>query len=73
MRFAVAIELELVEGAAQDEETMLDLFAATIGKQNAARSPLMLTVTDVDGEVESTYVVELVDDRDVRLTSNVLP
>ena len=73
MRFAVAIELELVEGAAQDEETMLDLFAGTIGRQNAARSPLRLTVHDNLGEPVATYVVELVDDRGVRLTSNVLP
>jgi hypothetical protein len=58
----VMIELEHVSGPEQDAETMLDALAATIGRDNSARSPLTLTTTDNDGERTAVYVVALVDD-----------
>jgi hypothetical protein len=42
------------------EDFVLDYFAATVGKQNGAKKPLRLTVTDNDGN-EAVYELELVD------------
>ena len=67
MQFTVTITLEHRSGPEQDVETMLDAFAATIGEQNTAKRPLVVTAgewDDATGDlVESTYIVKLVDDR----------
>jgi len=67
MKFQVWIELELVSGPAQDEETMVDAFCGTIGEQNGAKPPVYIVAgkwDDTTGElVESKYLVRLVDDR----------
>lgn len=64
MEFNVRIELEHVSGPRQDAETMLDAFAATIGRGNGAKRPLQLAASVSGGEEEDTsvYVVALVDD-----------
>ena len=65
IKFTVTVELAHVSGPEQDEETMLDYFAGTLGQQNAAKHPLHLTVPQ-DGGVEfggteSVYFVKQVD------------
>lgn len=62
MKFKIEIELEKVSGADQDQETMLDLLAYTIGKENGARRPVKLEVYDDNGMLASTYIVKSVDD-----------
>lgn len=61
MKFRVWVELERVSGPEQDVETMLDAFAGTIGRDNAAKPPLRVTTSS--GEEISVYEVKLVDDR----------
>lgn len=68
MKFKVWIELEHISGPERDAETMLDVFAATIGRQNTAKRPLVLEYGEWDDDagdvVPSVYEVKLVDDRD---------
>jgi hypothetical protein len=68
MKFKVEIELKHVSGPEQDEETMIDCLAGTIGHQNGATvKALKLVVADADGGPEfgggpeSVYQVWLVD------------
>ena len=61
MKFKVTIEVELLSGPEQDEETLIDYFAGTIGRDNGAKQPLWLQIGDGTGEVASTYVVKEVD------------
>jgi len=63
MKFKVTVELEHVSGPEQDEETMLDYFAGTIGKENGAKPPIYLSVgLQEDLETpESVYLVKLID------------
>ena len=66
MKFKVTIELEHLSGPAQDEETMIDFFAGTIGYANGAKEAVKLTVPDEQGGsefggVDSVYRVRMVD------------
>lgn len=62
MKFRVTIELEHVSGPEQDEETLIDWFAAAVGQQNGAKPPVTLTGGIADfGEAEWVYIVKLVD------------
>lgn len=49
------LTFKLAKGEPLDAETVLDFFAGTFGRQNAAKSPLTFSV------LESTYELELVD------------
>ena len=61
MKFNVTVHLEHISGPELDEETMLDAFAAAVGRDNAAQPPLTLIAQgDIDQD-ESTYVVSLID------------
>ena len=60
MKFTVTVNLEHVSGPEQDEDTLVDYFAGTIGRENGARPPLTLTVLE-GGLPVSTYVVALID------------
>jgi hypothetical protein len=61
MKFVAEITLEKVSGADQDDEVLIDWFCGTIGKQNASRRPLVLEISNGEGETISKYIVELVD------------
>jgi hypothetical protein len=64
MKFNVSVELDHVSGPTKDAETMLDCFAATVGRENGARSPLQLEWTEWtdDGEERTTvYEVKMID------------
>jgi hypothetical protein len=63
MKFPIYIELELIDGKEQDQDTLIDAFCAQIGKDNGAKPPLKLEIRDGWGDVESAYVVKLADDR----------
>jgi hypothetical protein len=67
VKITVTLELELVSGPEQDAETLVDAFAAKVGRENTAKPPLEITAgrwDDAAGDiVESVYVVKLVDDR----------
>lgn len=61
MKFVVEVELKHVSGPVLDEETMVDAFCGTVGRQNGASSPLRVVTYADDGENEVVYEVELVD------------
>lgn len=61
MKFRVQIELEKISGAEQNKDTLIDYFAGQIGRENAAKQPLQLTIYG-DGEVAAVYGVKSVDD-----------
>jgi hypothetical protein len=63
MKFTVYITLEKTDGIDQDEETMIDAFCGQIGKDNGARPYMEIEITDGYGEHESTYIVQMADDR----------
>jgi hypothetical protein len=63
VKFKVYIELERVDGPEQDEDTMLDAFCGTIGRDNGAREPLRITAGSDEPLRLSVYEVKLADDR----------
>ena len=65
MKFRVFVEVDLVKGPEQDEETVLDAFAASLGRSNGAPSPFRFWIGDPEfgPETAALYEVKLVDDR----------
>jgi len=62
-KIKVTVELELVSGPEQDEDTLIDYFAGTIGQENGAKPPVYLNIglqSDLHTP-ESVYLVKLVD------------
>jgi hypothetical protein len=57
----LTVTLRLVEGEPQPSDYILDAFAGTIGRQNAAAVPLLVEVggDETDGEYEVWLVDEL--------------
>jgi hypothetical protein len=66
VKIKVTLELELISGPERDAETLLDAFAATVGRQNTAKRPLRIEYgewEDSIGDVQSSvYEVKLVDE-----------
>jgi hypothetical protein len=61
--FKVEVTMRHLGGATQDAETLLDAFAAAIGRDNTARHPLVIELIDFDDETNpSRYEVGLVDE-----------
>ncbi len=55
-----ALTFRLIEGQPQDADSVLDCLAAELGRQNASRNPLRLTI-GLEDEA-SVYECELVDE-----------
>ena len=62
MKLRVVIELDLIDGPEQDYDTVLDAFAGTIGRDNAAPHPLRIEAVAIYDAPKSTYEVRLVDE-----------
>ena len=62
MKFKVEIEVELIKGPQQDEDSVLDALAGSLGRQNAAPKPFRFTVGYTDDEKPiATYEIKSVD------------
>jgi hypothetical protein len=61
--FKVEVTLSHLGGATHDAETLLDAFAAAIGRDNTAQRPLVIELVDFDDEANpSRYEVRMVDE-----------